>query len=135
MVDVNVVEGLVRKTCIGLEFLGAQCRVCGETIFPAIKDCPLCAKPGTMSPVGIPGIGAVRRAIVAERGPTGFEVPYVQAYVALDSGPVIYSTLDISVNDVDSIVGARVVAVMAPLSKIGDRVNYGWKFRRPEDAA
>jgi uncharacterized OB-fold protein len=133
--DINIVEGLAVESGDGVQFLGARCRVCGETIFPAVQDCPLCAAPGTMSDVSIPGRGVVQRAILAERGPSGFSVPYVQAYVVLDQGPVVYSTLDIPSEDVDSIVGARVSAVMAPLSEIDGRVNHGWKFRRSERAA
>jgi uncharacterized OB-fold protein len=133
--DRNIVEGLVVESDGHLDFLGSRCDACGETIFPAIDDCPLCSRPGTMTAAVIPGTGVVRRAIVAERGPAGFPVPYVQAYVALDAGPVVYSTLDVPVDEVDVIVGGRVEAFMAALSEVDGRVNQGWKFRRAAHAA
>jgi uncharacterized OB-fold protein len=133
-VDVNLVEGLVEASDEGLLFRGSRCRTCGETVFPAMLDCPLCAEADAMEPRSIVGRGTVRRAILAERGPAGFPVPYVQSYVQLHDGPVVYSTLDISPTEVDGIVGAEVVATMAPVNTSEGRVNHGWKFRRVSGA-
>lgn len=116
-------------------FLGSRCSVCEETIFPALADCPLCMAPDIMRPHDIEGRGTVLRAILAERGPAGVPVPYVQAYVRLNDGPVVYSTLDVDPTSIDSTVGATVEAIVASISTIGDRVNLGWKFARVRHAA
>lgn len=131
---VNLVEGLVEEREDGLSFLGSRCISCGETIFPQLRDCPQCRAPDAMEPYAIPGRGVVLRAIVAERGAAGFPVPYVQGYVKLDAGPVIYSTLDVPASEADSVIGAVVYGVVGPVSTIGDRVNSGWKFRSSRSA-
>lgn len=135
MLRVSLVEALVREQNGAVVFLGSRCLACGETIFPTLQDCPLCMVPDTMRPYDIPGGGTVIRAILAERGPAGVPVPYVQGYVRLDDGPVVYSTLDIERASVGSIVGTSVEAVIAPVSTIGDQVNLGWQFIRSRHAA
>src|ERR1700728_1587026 len=72
---------------------GAKCSQCGEVIFPSIVDCPVCLKPAVMMPYDLRGCGTLVDFVIAQRGPAGFSVPYVQAYVKLDDGPTIYSML------------------------------------------
>ena len=75
-------------------FAGSRCRHCGEIVFPALRDCPLCVRSDVMEPYVLAGHGVIRDFVVAERGPAGLAVPYVQAWVRLDDGPVIFSIID-----------------------------------------
>jgi len=135
MPRVNLVDGLVRDEGGQIVFLGSRCSACGETIFPALPDCPLCMAPDLMEPHDILGRGTVLRAILAERGQAGVPVPYVQAHVRLDEGPVVYSTLQIDPASAGSVTGTVVEATMAHISTIGDQENVGWKFTRSSHAA
>jgi uncharacterized OB-fold protein len=127
--EVSLVDGLVDDADGSLTFLGSRCQTCCEVIFPAVRDCPLCATPDTMNPYGIPARGVVTKAIVAERGPSGVAVPYVQAFVRLDDGPVIYSTLDIDTSgDLTSVVGAEMEGHLAVVRSDEQQEFVGWKF-------
>jgi uncharacterized OB-fold protein len=77
-----------------LALAGSRCQCCHEVVFPAVRDCPVCMEPDVMGEYRLAGHGIIRDYVVAERGPEGFEVPYVQAWLKLDSGPVIFSIID-----------------------------------------
>jgi uncharacterized OB-fold protein len=92
----NAIENLVSEvTGTGrLTLHGARCRRCQEVLFPAMSDCPLCLEPDVMEEYEIAGHGTIRDSVIAERGPSGFEVPYVQAWVRLDAGPAVFSIIE-----------------------------------------
>jgi len=110
--------------------LGSGCRVCGETVFPALRDCPLCGTPDTMDALRLRGAGTLHDFAVAQRGPEGFPVPYVQAYVRLDQGPVIYTLLtDVDPAEPDVQIGERMRMVFEDVTTDGEWTLVGWKFR------
>ena len=107
--------------------LGSGCSRCEEVVFPAMRDCPNCVSRDTMRPKRIRGHGVVRDLAVVHRGAKGFAVPYVQAFVKLDDGPVIYSTLEGAAHG-DLRVGV-VVEMRIGVVKTLDGVDYvGWTF-------
>lgn len=110
--------------------LGSRCRQCGETVFPALRDCPLCGVPDTMEPQRLRGAGTLHDYTVAERGPEGFPVPYVQAYVRLDDGPVVYTLLtDVDPHHADLKLGVRMTMLLDDIIADGNCALVGWKFR------
>jgi uncharacterized OB-fold protein len=56
--------------------LGCVCSDCGEVVFPFMQDCPRCMTFGTMRPKRLAGTGVIRDFVIAQRGATGFRVPY-----------------------------------------------------------
>ncbi|HVW45280.1 MAG TPA: zinc ribbon domain-containing protein [Amycolatopsis sp.] len=73
---------------------GSRCRRCKEVLFPAMRDCPVCLEPDVMEGYQLAGHGTISDYVVAERGPEGFPVPYVQAWLKLDDGPVVFSIIE-----------------------------------------
>jgi uncharacterized OB-fold protein len=111
--------------------LGSRCKECGETVFPVMRDCPLCGVPDTMESCRLRGTGALEDFIVAERGPAGFAVPYVQAYVRLDDGPVIFTLVtDVDPRSPNLRVGERMNMVFETIATRGEDCIVGWKFRQ-----
>ncbi len=112
--------------------LGARCELCGEVLFPPLADCPACTTYATMRPFRIRGAGRLRDVIVVRRGPSGFAVPYVQGYIELDDGPIVYSLIDAPPAEDSLRVGERMTMTVAPLRYEDDVAVLGWKFRPVE---
>ncbi|MDO8567277.1 MAG: OB-fold domain-containing protein [Dehalococcoidales bacterium] len=73
--------------------IGSKCSNCGYISYPAEKVCPNCVRDDTVTEVHMSGKATLQRYTVAQRGPSGFPVPYIQSYVKLDEGPIIYSLI------------------------------------------
>ena len=73
--------------------IGSKCSNCGHICFPAEKVCPSCVRDDTVSELRLSGKGSLERYTVAQRGPSGFPVPYIMSYVKLEEGPIIYSLI------------------------------------------
>lgn len=113
--------------------LGSRCSNCGEVVFPRMSDCPNCVNHNTMEPYRLRGHGHLRDFVVAHRGPTGMAVPYVQAYVKLDDGPVIYTNLDGVEPDESRIEAGIEVEMRIGVVKSVDGVDFlGWTFHPVE---
>lgn len=109
--------------------LGCVCVDCGEVVFPFMRDCPRCVTPDTMRPKRLTGAGVITDFVVAHRGATGFRVPYIQSYVLLDDGPIIYSMIDAPPSEDAIAVGERVtMSIQAIREEEGVEV-VGWIFR------
>jgi uncharacterized OB-fold protein len=110
-----------------LTLVGSRCRNCKEVLFPAVRDCPVCMLPGVMEDYRLRGHGTIRDYVIAERGPEGFDVPYVQAWLTLDDGPSIFSIIETAEPQAfDLEIGAPVTMV---LRRFGTRESgfTGWK--------
>jgi uncharacterized OB-fold protein len=72
--------------------IGSKCPLCGLVTFPKFWLCPRC-RDRTVAPVivALSGRGVLDRYCVAERGPRVFSPPYVQSYIRLEEGPLVYS--------------------------------------------
>jgi uncharacterized OB-fold protein len=92
----NAIENLVDEVpgSRQLTLAGSRCRNCHEVLFPAVRDCPVCVQPDVMEDYPLRGHGKIRDYVIAERGPEGFDVPYVQAWLTLDDGPSIFSIIE-----------------------------------------
>lgn len=115
--------------------LGSGCSKCGEKVFPAMHDCPACVSRDSMQPVRLRGRGRIDRYVVAQRGPSGFRAPYIQAFVRLDDGPTVYSIIDgCPVRD-DALAAGQVVEMrIAPVRADGAEEVIGWTFHPVEVA-
>lgn len=110
---------------------GSQCRECGEVVFPALRDCPNCGQPDAMSDRWLSGRGRLKEFVVAQRGPEGFAVPYVQAFVQLEDGPVIYSMIggaDAAEPKLEP--GMPLMMTIEEIVRDKGTAIVGWKFRR-----
>lgn len=125
-------EGLFEPADVpdGLPYLiGSRCEMCGETVFPGMRDCPACVTRDSMRPARLRGSGTVHQFVVAQRGPSGFAVPYIQAYVRLDAGPIVYSMISGCSPEEDALkYGQRVEMSIVPVRRDGDVEVMGWKF-------
>jgi uncharacterized OB-fold protein len=92
----DAMDALIRQdpATSAITLLGSRCRGCGEVLFPAMRDCPVCVEPDTMVQLEVLGHGVLRDYVISERGPDRFEVPYVQAWIKLDDGPVVFSIVE-----------------------------------------
>lgn len=111
------------------ELLGSKCSMCGEVVFPGLLDCPACVSFGSMRPYRLKGRGVLRDFVVAYRGPVGFDVPYIQAYVKLTDGPIIFTTIR-GVKDASELtIGQEMLMSIEKVRSDGDVDVLGWKFQ------
>lgn len=114
--------------------LGSRCQRCGELVFPAMQDCPACVSHNSMVSHRLRGRGRIDRFVVARHGPRGFATPYIQAFVQLDDGPLVYSLIDGCEPLEDALAaGQRVEMSIALVRRDGEVELIGWKFH-PVDA-
>lgn len=74
--------------------IGARCPCCGLVLFPAFWICPRCLnRERRPEPLPISGAATLDRFCVSERGPKVFNPPYVNGFVRLDEGPLVYSLI------------------------------------------
>ena len=126
----NAIENLVGEDLSAglLTLAGSRCRKCHEVLFPAVRDCPVCVQQDVMEDYQIRGHGRIRDYVIAERGPEGFDVPYVQAWLTLDDGPVIFSIIETPEPAAfDLEIGAPVTMVRRQFGT-GESGFTGWKF-------
>lgn len=109
--------------------LGSRCQGCGELVFPAMQDCPACVSHNSMIGHRLRGRGRVDRFVVARHGPQGFVTPYIQAFVQLDDGPLVYSLIDGCEPHEDALhAGQTVEMSITPVRRDGEVELIGWKF-------
>ena len=114
--------------------LGSRCERCGELVFPAMRDCPACVSHNSMVSHRLRGRGRVARFVVARHGPQGFVTPYIQAFVQLDDGPLVYSLIDGCEPRDDALEAGQIVEMsITTVRRDGDIDVIGWKFH-PLDA-
>ena len=111
-------------------FLGGKCRQCDEVVFPFLQDCPSCFVADSMDHFTLVGRGKLVDFVVVERGPFGYKVPYVQAYVKLVDGPKIYTMLS-GVEPIES--GPKIgesMEMIIDVIRCEDGIDIvGWKFQ------
>lgn len=122
-------EGLFEEEDGLAYLLGCVCVDCGEVVFPFMRDCPRCVTFDTMRPKRLAGSGVITDFVVAHRGATGFRVPYIQSYVLLDDGPLIYSMIDAPPSEDAISVGDRVTMKIQKIREEDGADVIGWVFR------
>jgi uncharacterized OB-fold protein len=86
--------------------------------------------PNSMIPFELAGKGALVDFVVAERGPAGFAVPYIQAYIKLDDGPTVYSMLaNVEPTELGPQIGESMEMVLGVIRRDGLIDIIGWKFQ------
>ena len=74
--------------------IGARCPCCELVLFPPFWICPRCLnREQRPEPLRIGGAATLDRFCVSERGPKVFNPPYVNGFVRLDEGPLVYSLI------------------------------------------
>jgi uncharacterized OB-fold protein len=129
----SVAPGLFGEDADGPYLLASKCSRCDEVVFPEMLDCPKCQSFETMHPLRLSGRATVREFVVTHRGPAGFAVPYIQAYVQLEEGPVIYSMIDATASEDAVAVGDAVTMRIATIREVDGVQVIGWKFAPPDD--
>jgi uncharacterized OB-fold protein len=129
-----IAEGLIDEASPEPALVGSRCTRCGEVVFPRMCDCPNCVGHDTMEPLSLRGHGVLRDSVVAHRGPTGFNTPYVQAYVKLDDGPVVYGNLiGVEPDDAGLLSGTEVEMEIGVVKTLEEVDWIGWSFRPVDD--
>lgn len=109
---------------------GAKCQDCQEVVFPTLADCPVCMTPNTMAAFELDGKGTLVDFAVTERGPAGFEVPYIQAYIKLNDGPMLYSMLaNVDPTELGPRIGDSMEMTLGTIRWDETIEIVGWKFR------
>jgi uncharacterized OB-fold protein len=112
------------------DLLGGRCRLCGEVVFPFLQDCPNCFEADSMDRFTLAGRGTLVDFVVVERGPAGYAVPYVQAYIKLDDGPKIYSMLSgVEPTETGPKIGQGMEMIVDVIRSEDGVDIVGWKFR------
>jgi uncharacterized OB-fold protein len=128
-----VAEGLFERVDMDSNaavLLVSRCSRCDEVVFPRMQDCPNCVGQDTMRPDRVSGRGRLQDFVIAQRGPTGFRTPYIQAYVKLDSGLVIYGNVEgVEVDESAIAPGLRVEMRVGVIRRVDDVDVVGWTFR------
>ncbi|MDO8491778.1 MAG: OB-fold domain-containing protein [Dehalococcoidia bacterium] len=71
--------------------IGSKCSNCGYVAFPRRVVCASCVKDDTMKELRLSGKARLDRFTVAHQAPAGMTAPYIQAYVQLEEGPMLYT--------------------------------------------
>jgi uncharacterized OB-fold protein len=83
-----------------------------------------------MDPFTMAGRGTLVDFVVVERGPAGYAVPYVQAYIKLLDGPKIYSMLSgVEPTETGPRIGQDMEMFIDVIRSENGVEIVGWKFR------
>lgn len=70
--------------------VGAECRDCGQTVFPPVNVCPECLSEN-IERTHLPPRGTLYSWSVVHVAPKGWTVPYIAGYVDLSDGVRVFS--------------------------------------------
>jgi uncharacterized OB-fold protein len=73
--------------------IGSRCSSCGYFAFPPLVICPKCLSKEEMIRVRLSNEGVLENFSVVWQAPKGFTAPYVQAFVRLPEGLLIFTHL------------------------------------------
>lgn len=111
--------------------IGSKCNNCGYVSFPKRVVCPSCLKDDTMKEVRLSGKARLDRFTVAYQAPVGLKAPYIQAYVQLEEGPMLYTLVDGVEQKAESLKLDQPMEVVIEKIKDDEQGNdlIAWKFR------
>lgn len=111
--------------------IGSKCSNCGYISFPKVVVCPSCVRDDTMKETPLSGKATLKRFTLAERGPTGFQVPYIMAYVQLAEGPIIYTLVTGVEQKMDALTAGQKMEMVIDKIRTDAQGNdiIGWKFK------
>ena len=111
--------------------LGSRCSRCTYTAFPAMTVCPRCLDGDSMQAVELSREGTLENFTTVHQAPRGFKAPYIQAFVRLPEGPLVFT----HIADADPLapglaVGDKMVLTTGLIcSNPAGRALIGYKFR------
>lgn len=88
---VNGWPDLLHIDADGPKLSGSDCRVCGYVAFPPLAVCPRCLREDTMQRRTLSSVGRLENFTVVHQAPKGFTAPYIQAFVRLPEGVLIFT--------------------------------------------
>ncbi|MDO8793921.1 MAG: Zn-ribbon domain-containing OB-fold protein [Vicinamibacterales bacterium] len=111
--------------------IGSKCSNCGYVSFPKRIVCPSCLKDNTMKEVNLSGKARLDRFTVAHQAPVGLKAPYIQAYVQLEEGPMLFTLVDGVEQKADALKPDQKMEVVIGKVKEDEQGNdlIAWKFR------
>jgi uncharacterized OB-fold protein len=136
MTEFAYIEDLFRADVVArvdgrATLIGSRCEICGDLRFPRAAACPRCHAPAEqLRPCALPRSGTVTTCSRVERGPAGFEVPYLVGYVALaDGGPRVLARIDAASLEPAQVIGRPCVVEVGTLATGGEAPVRGYAFR------
>ena len=111
--------------------IGSKCSNCGYIAFPKVVVCASCVRDDTMREVHLSGKARLDRFTVAYRAPVGMEAPYIQAYVQMEEGPMLYTLVTGVEQKADALQLDQPMEVVIEKIREDEQGNdiIGWKFR------
>lgn len=114
--------------------IGSECPDCDYIAFPPVLVCAACVKEDTMRECRLSGKARLDRFTVSHTPHFAVEAPYIQAYVQLEEGPMLY-TLIAGVEP-----RADALQLDQPMEMVIDKIRtdeegndvVAWKFRPAE---
>jgi uncharacterized OB-fold protein len=114
---------------------GSRCTECGRVAFPPRQACPRCRRRSTV-PHRIGRTGTLSSFTVCHTAPSGWQAPYLQAYVALEEGIRVFALVsdDVTPSTAALTVGEPMELVVEPVRPGAGVVTYKYRPIRRTDA-
>ncbi|MFC1917141.1 Zn-ribbon domain-containing OB-fold protein [Chloroflexota bacterium] len=111
--------------------IGSKCHSCGYISFPRIDVCANCMQENTMTEIPLSRRGKIETFAIVQRAPSGFEAPYIMAYVNLPEGVRIFSLISGCEPKDDSLKIGQEVELTIDRIREDENGNeiIGWKFQ------
>lgn len=111
--------------------IGSKCSNCGYVTFPKRVVCSSCVRDDTMKEVHLSGRARLDRFTVAYQAPAGMTAPYIQAYVQLAEGPMLYTLVTGVEQKADALKLDQPMEVVIEKIREDEQGNdlIAWKFR------
>jgi uncharacterized protein len=121
------------SSCEESSLVGVKCINCHEIYFPPKAVCPNCWG-RKLKNIDIGRTGTLVNFTVSRVAPKGFNAPYVQAFVKLDEGPVIFSLISgVNYEDINLKKGQRLGLVIESIcTDENNEPILGWKYKPVE---
>ncbi|HET8757810.1 MAG TPA: OB-fold domain-containing protein [Solirubrobacteraceae bacterium] len=133
---VELVPGRFEVDDDGTPWLSAsRCTACGRVAFPPRGACPRC-RLRSMEPQRVGRTATLSSFTVCHTAPSGWQAPYLQAYVALEEGIRVFALVSDDVEPSTSAltVGEPMELVVEPVRPGAGVVTYKYRPLRAADA-
>lgn len=111
--------------------IGSKCHNCGYIAFPPVLVCASCVKEDTMRECRLSGKARLDRFTVSHTPNIAVEAPYIQAYVQLEEGPMLYTLIAGVEPRADALQLDQPMEMVIEKIRADEQGNdiVGWKFR------
>lgn len=88
---INGWPDLLKIDAAGPHLVGSRCRDCDYVAFPPLVACPRCLHEDSMRRTALSSSGRLENFTVVHQAPKGFRAPYIQAFVRLPEGVLVFT--------------------------------------------